>query len=182
MKNRPERQIALLRGINVGKAKRIAMADLRAVVEGLGFRDVSTLLNSGNVVFSSPGIAARDAASRIEKAVKAKLGISARVIVISAADLIEAIGANPLLEIAANPSRMLVAFLSTAEHRNRLTPLVERDWSPEAFALGQHVAYMWCPAGVIESALANEIGKILGDAVTTRNWATVLKLQGLAGE
>ena len=64
--------VALLRGINVGSAKRIAMADLRALVEGLGFRDVRTLLNSGNIIFSAPKNRRDDAAARIEKAMSAK--------------------------------------------------------------------------------------------------------------
>ena len=61
----PGRHVALLRGINVGKAKRIAMADLRALVADLGYRDVGTLLNSGNVVFTAPGAGPEDAARRI---------------------------------------------------------------------------------------------------------------------
>jgi uncharacterized protein (DUF1697 family) len=60
-------QVALLRGINVGRAKRVAMADLRALVESLGYGDARTLLNSGNVVFAVPAAAKGDAASRIEK-------------------------------------------------------------------------------------------------------------------
>src|SRR5206468_3696698 len=86
--------IALIRGINVGRAKRIAMADLRALIEGLGYRNVRTLLNSGNVVFSDPRSATRDRAQHIEKAMAAKLGISARVTVLSAAELAAAVRGN----------------------------------------------------------------------------------------
>src|SRR5262245_8002074 len=75
-------QVALLRGINVGTAKRVAMADLRALVEGLGYGDVRTLLNSGNVVFSVPRTAKGDPAARIEKALAAKLGVSSRILVL----------------------------------------------------------------------------------------------------
>ena len=104
-------QIALLRGINVGKAKRVAMADLRAVVAGLGFGDVKTLLNSGNVVYTAPGTAPDEAAALIEAAVLAKTGVSSRVTVITAAELAEAIDDNPLGEATENPSRFLVAVL-----------------------------------------------------------------------
>ena len=81
------RYVALLRGINVGRAKRVAMADLRAVVEDLGYADVRTLLNSGNVVFTAPGSSAGDAAGRIGAALEAQLGISSRIVVLAARDL-----------------------------------------------------------------------------------------------
>lgn len=66
------RYVALLRGINVGRAKRVAMADLRALVEGLGFHSVRTLLNSGNVVFDGEVADCTDAAIRIEHALAAR--------------------------------------------------------------------------------------------------------------
>jgi uncharacterized protein (DUF1697 family) len=66
--------VALLRGINVGKAKRVGMADLRALVEGLGYRDVRTLLNSGNVVFAVPKSARGEPAARIETAIARSSG------------------------------------------------------------------------------------------------------------
>jgi len=79
--------IALLRGINVGRAKRIAMADLRALITGLGYANVRTLLNSGNVIFEGPSSKTGDQALRIQNAIAAKLGVSARVSVVTAADL-----------------------------------------------------------------------------------------------
>src|SRR5881628_2807318 len=101
------RHVALIRGINVGRAKRVAMADLRALVEDLGYGDVRTLLNSGNVVFTAPR-AGRGAADRIEKALAARLGVPARVTVLTAAELAAAISENPLREVAKDPSRLLV--------------------------------------------------------------------------
>src|SRR5262245_8773555 len=145
------RQVALLRGINVGRAKRVAMAELRALVEELGYGDVRTLLNSGNVVFTTPRAAPGDAGARIEKALAERLGVSSRVTVLSAAELAAAVAANPLLEVADNPSLLLVAFLADPADRSRLKRLVEKDWAPEALALGPRVAYLWCPAGQIES-------------------------------
>ena len=172
-------QIALLRGINVGRAKRVAMADLRALVEGLGYGDVRTLLNSGNVVFTVPGTAKGDVASRIEKAIETQLGVSSRVTVITAAELAAIVEENPLLEIADNPSRLLIAVLNDKADRTRLEPLLKEDWGPDALAVGQRVAYMWCAGGLLESRLADTIGRVLRDAVTTRNWATILKLHAL---
>jgi uncharacterized protein (DUF1697 family) len=176
------RQIALIRGINVGRAKRVAMADLRAVVEDLGYRDVRTLLNSGNVVFAAPGAAGGDAAGRIEKAMAMRLGVSARVTVLSARELAAAVADNPLLAVADDPSRLFVAVLNQPADRKRLEPLARQDWAPDALALGKRVAYLWCPEGMMASRLAEAVGRALGDAVTTRNWATMTKLHALAGE
>ncbi len=171
--------VALLRGINVGRAKRVAMSDLRALVEDLGYGDVRTLLNSGNIVFTVPAKAKGDAASRIEKAIETQLGVTSRVTVITAAELDAIVKENPLLEIADNPSRLLIAVLNDKSDRKRLEPLLKEDWAPDALALGERVAYMWCPGGLLESRLADTVGRVLRDAVTTRNWATILKLHAL---
>jgi len=173
------RYVALMRGINVGRARRVAMADLRALVEDLGFGEVRTLLNSGNVVFSGPDAAAADIAARIEDALAARLGVVARVTVLSAAELAEAVAGNALAATTDNPSRQLVAFLADPADRPRLEPLEKRDWAREALVLGARVAYLWCPDGVIASRLAKAVDGALGDAVTSRNWATVLKLDAL---
>ena len=175
------RLVALLRGINVGRAKRVAMADLRSLVSGLGYRDVATVLNSGNVLLTAPGVAPGDAAAAIEGALAARLGVRARVTVLRAEELAAAVADNPLQGLATDPSRLLVAFLQSPADRSRVEPLLAEDWSPEALALGRRVAYVWCPAGVLASRLHEAVGRALGDAVTTRNWATVTRLHALAG-
>ena len=176
------RLVGLLRGINVGRAKRVAMADLRALVEGLGYRDVRTLLNSGNVVFTAPRTAPHAAAARIEKALAAGLGVSSRVTVLSAAEVAASVAECPLLDIANDPSRLLVAFLRDPADRSKVEPLLRQDWGPEALAVGTRVAYLWCPDGMLDGRLAEAVGRALGDGVTTRNWATVRKLRALAAE
>jgi uncharacterized protein (DUF1697 family) len=177
------RQVALLRGINVGRAKRVAMADLRALVEGLGYGDVRTLLNSGNVVYTAPGIEPSEAAARIGEALPARTGVSAKVVALGADEVVEIVEGNPLLEpatgLATDPSRMLVAVLVDPRDRQRLEPLLAKSWGAEALALGERVAYMWCPDGVLASQLPEAVGRALGAAVTTRNWATMTKLHGL---
>ena len=173
------RQVALIRGINVGRAKRVAMADLRATLEELGFTDVRTLLNSGNLVFTAKSAARGGPAERIEQALT-RLGVAARVTVLSAKELAAAVAENPLRELAGDPSRHLVAVLAKPTDRARLAPLAKRDWSPEKLALGARVAYLWCPGGILSSPLAQAVGRVMGDAVTTRNWATVTKLNALA--
>jgi uncharacterized protein (DUF1697 family) len=174
--------VALLRGINVGNAKRVAMADLRALVGKLGYRDVRTLLNSGNIVFTGPSALQVAVAARIEAALSRRLGVSARVTVLTAAELAAAAADNPLVEIAANPSRLLVAVLANPADRSRLKSLAKQDWAPEALAVGARVAYLWCPDGIIASRVAKAVGHVLGDAVTMRNWATCTKLIDLSAE
>ena len=171
--------VALIRGINVGKAKRVAMADLRALIETLGYGDPRTLLNSGNVVFDAGREAPSKVAARVEQGMAAKLKLSARVTVLTAADFATVVEENPLGCVADNPSRLLVAFLTDPADAKRLQPLARQAWKPEALGLGSRAAYLWCPAGIIESRLAAAVGGVLGEATTTRNWATVTKIQAL---
>ena len=174
-------RIALLRGINVGTAKRVAMADLRALFEDLGYGDVRTLLNSGNVVFTAPAAATGDPAARIQKALLARTGVEARVLTRTAAELEGVVAKNPLLGVASDPSRHLVAFLSSTLEESKLKPLLARDWGAERGAGGPGVAYLWLPGGILQSPLGRALERAMGDRVTSRNWATVLKLAALAG-
>jgi uncharacterized protein (DUF1697 family) len=174
-----ERLVALLRGINVGRAKRVAMADLRALIEKLGYGDVRTLLNSGNVVFTAPKALAGDAAARIEKALVADLGVAARVTVLSAAEIDAIVAGNPLLDVAVDPARLLVVVLNDRADRARLDALLKDDWAPEALALGERVAYTWCAEGILASRLAQTLGRVLRDGITSRNWTTMQKLHAL---
>jgi len=173
------KQVALIRGINVGRAKRVAMVDLRVLMEDLGYSGVRTLLNSGNVVFATTRATSSDAAARIEKGIATRLGVSARVTVLTAAELAAAVADNPLLKVATNPSRLLVTVLNNPADRQRLEPLLKEDWAPEVLALGARVAYLWCPEGLLASRVAEAINRLLGDAITARNWATILKLHAL---
>jgi uncharacterized protein (DUF1697 family) len=171
--------VALLRGINVGKAKRVAMADLRALFEDLGYREVRTLLNSGNVIFTSSSKVPATAAARIQTAMAAKLGVSARIMLLSAAELATVVAENPLGKIAKDPSRLHVCVLADPADRSKLKTLLKQDWGKERVAVGTHAAYVWCPEGIIASPAHGALARALGDAVTSRNWATVLKLQAL---
>lgn len=173
--------VALLRGINVGKAKRVAMADLKALVAALGYRHVRTLLNSGNVVFAVPRAVTGDPAARIEQAIARKLGFTSRVTVLDAAELAAVVRENPLGKVASNPSLLLVTVITEPKDRAKLAPLAKQDWGAEALAVGRRVAWLWCPGGQIDSPLAKAVFKVLGDGATTRNWATILKLHDLAG-
>lgn len=174
------RYAALLRGINVGRAKRVAMADLRDLVSALAYGDVRTLLNSGNVVFSGPPAPALHIAASIEEELERRLGVSARVTVLDARAFSDVVAENPFPAATAVPSRFLVAFLrDPASARQRLAPLADREWGGDAFALGSRAAYLWCADGILESELLEATGRLLGDQATTRNWTTLTKLGAL---
>lgn len=173
------RYVALLRGINAGRAKRIAMGDLRAVVERLGFTEVRTLLNSGNVVFTGATAKPQEIATRIEEALASRLGVSSATIVLTGDDVQTIVDDRPNWKSATDPSRLLVAVTPDAAHCRRLGALTRQQWAPEALATGKQVAYLWCPEGVIASQLAQSVGRLLGDRVTMRNWATIVKLNAL---
>ncbi len=173
-------QVALLRGINVGRAKRVAMADLRKLITDLGYADVRTVLNSGNVVYGCERHAPADAATLIEEALVLKLGVGARVTVLDADQLDDVVADNCLHQQADDPSRLLVAVFNNPDDRARLEPLTHQNWAPEAFALGRWAAYIWCADGILASRAAAAMGKLLGDAVTTRNWTTISRLHALA--
>jgi len=175
----PRRHVALIRGINVGKAKRVAMSDLRALVEDLGYRDVRTLLNSGNVMFTVPASVRKDPAAEIEKAITARLGISARVTVLNATELAAVVAREPFGKVADDHSRLFVTVLIDPAHRKRLLPLARQDWAPDILSVGARVVYLWCPNGMLESRLAEAVTKLLGDGATTRNWATMRKIHAL---
>lgn len=169
--------IALLRGINVGKAKRIAMADLRALVAGLGFTNVRTLLNSGNVVFEAPRASSAKLAATISQAIESTFGFPVRVVVLTSDELDAVVAANPLLQLVRDPSKHLIAFSNTPTELQPARELLKRTWEPDAFAVADRAAYLWCAGGVLESPLMQAFARATRDDTTARNWATVLKLQ-----
>lgn len=172
------RYVALLRGINVGTAHRLAMRDLRAIVEAAGFTDPRTLLNSGNVVFSGSGAVA-DVATRLEAAIVARAGFRSRVFVETRTTLDAIVSENPLLPRVTHASRLQVAFVDDPLVLHGLTEVAQRDWGDEALATGSRAAYLWCPEGISRGDVARAAGRVLTDRTTLRAWPTVLKLQAL---
>ncbi|HVF32277.1 MAG TPA: DUF1697 domain-containing protein [Acidimicrobiales bacterium] len=174
----PTSYVALLRGINVGKAKRLSMADLRAVLERLGCDDVATVGVSGNAVFRSSRTEGAMAAA-IEEAIRTELATDVRVLVRSVDRVREVMAANPLPDEAArDPSRFHVSFALDGElDRAALRAVLGADWSPEALAVGEGVLYLWHPDGMTGSRLGEALARIPGAGPSTvRNWATLTKV------
>jgi len=176
------RYVALFRGINVGKAKRIAMGDLRALLDKLGYADVATLLNSGNAVFTANAEPAATHAARIREAVQKKLGVDALVIVKSAKDVAAIVTGNALAKHATDDSKLLIAVTSDARGLAKVKALAGQSWGAEKLHIGKHAAYLWCANGILESKVAVALLKGLEDTGTTRNWGTLNKIHALLGK
>ena len=177
------RYVALLRGVNnAGMARRVAMADLRALFESLGFRDVRTVLNSGNVVFSVATKARGDVVARIKKALASRLQLTAPVTVLSAYEVAAVVRNNPLSRVATNPSHLLVVVPLVPSDLRRLRPLLKERWTPEAVALGTRVAYLWCARGVARSPVWAAADRALDGLGTARNISTMTKLMAAVEE
>jgi uncharacterized protein (DUF1697 family) len=174
--------VALLRGVNIGKAKRVPMAELREIVEDLGGTGVATLLNSGNVVFRRQKASPARIAAELSAAIEQRLGIAVPVIVKAAAEFAAIIRENPFAGEAADPSRVLVAFTQAPKALAALSSLAPLASPPERFAVRGNAAYLSCPAGILESRVGAALLGQAGASVTTRNWATCLKLQALLDE
>ncbi len=176
--------MALLRAVNVGGRNRIAMADLRELLEGLGYGEVRTHLQSGNAVFTAAGSSPEQLAREIEHALGEEVGLAAKVLVRTRAELERAIAANPLLDVAdGNHSRLLVTFLSHAPAREAIAELAPAEFEPDVFAVGEREIYTWYPDGVRATRLSNAFWeRRLGVVATGRNWRTVTRLLELLGE
>jgi len=173
------RFVALLRGINVGTAKRIAMADLRACYESAGFTNVRTVLQSGNVVFDSAGPV--DAAV-LESLVEDATGVRAGVVVLGAQRLRTILDENPLADLADDPARLLVTFLDEVPDAAGIRRPSDDDLLPEVVVFGRYAVYQWLPRGVSESRLPAGFAKSLGTVATGRNLRTAQKIAALLDE
>ena len=176
------RLIVLLRGVNLAGRNRVAMPQLREALEEAGFEDVSTYVQSGNVVLSSKKSAKR-VQSDVERLIADRFGLDVSVVVRTRADLAAVVERNPLGKVAKNPKLYQVTFLDKAPSADVVRKL-------EAAAAGKeqvkHVGrelYAWHPDGVGRSKLAALMsGKGLGVTGTARNWTTVTKLLAMADE
>jgi uncharacterized protein (DUF1697 family) len=170
----------LLRGINLGSRNRVAMPDLRQRLQEAGMDDVGTYLQSGNVVVSSdasPEALARDC----ERVIEAGFGLKIAVVVRTRDELAAVVKRNPLGDVATNPKRYQVSFLSAEPEPAVIKKLAALPAETERFVASGRELYAWHPDGVARSKLWNTLaGKGLGVTATARNWTTVTKLLEMA--
>jgi uncharacterized protein (DUF1697 family) len=169
--------VALLRGINVGRNRRIRMADLREALAAAGFGRVRTLLQSGNVVVDAPGATADEVGRRVHDAVLACSGFDIAVVVRTAAELADVVVRSPLPE-PEDGARYLVAFLAGSAGDVGLPDLP--DGSRERWWRSGREVYVWCPDGLMASPLMQHFSGRDAAAATVRNWNTVTALARLS--
>ena len=169
--------IAMLRGINVGGHKKVLMADLRKSCEALGFEQVQTYVQSGNVIFKARGSA--DALSKkMEEMILEDFGFEVSVMSRSAAEMEKIRAANPFLKRAgADLTKLHVTFLSSAPPPGAVKKIEAFAAPPEEFQCKEREIYLYLPNGFGRSKLATApFERLLGVRATARNWNTVTKL------
>jgi uncharacterized protein (DUF1697 family) len=181
--------IALLRGINLGGHKRVAMPELRAVVTALGHRDVATYIQSGNVVFSTDETDGAALAAALERAIAVELHVQAGVIVLNRDELAQVMRDNPYPD-EPNPKFVHVIFLPAepaaghAEHLAAVQQKAADKGSRDTVQLVGRAVFLHTPDGYGRSELAKLLSQSRGPMSvsaggTARNWSTVTKLLSL---
>ena len=169
------RRVALLRGINVGGAATLPMADLRRIAEGLGWSDVRTYIASGNLVFASDGTAS-DCASALSEAIRSETGLDLLVLVETEAAIRSVIDTCPFEpEIDRHVQVLFLADTPKLDH-DKLEKLRAET---EMLQVKGHHAWLHAPDGVGRLKLAARIEDVLGCRATARNLATVRKIADL---
>jgi uncharacterized protein (DUF1697 family) len=185
--------VGLLRGINLGGRNKVAMADLRGLVSELGHADVSTYIQSGNVLFTAAADADTSAlAAGLSRAIADKLGVSSPVVVVSREELAQIVAANPF-PAEPDPRRVHAVVLSEPPWPDLAVKLdaaraksAAASEADQVLAIGRTL-YLHTPAGYGRSVLAEALLRVVsspksGATGTARNWATMTKLLELAGD
>jgi uncharacterized protein (DUF1697 family) len=177
--SRKQTSVALLRGINVGK-KQLPMADLRAVFEALGCEDVTTYVQTGNVIFRTTKSDAELLAA-LERRLAKDHSLDVRVLLRTPKQLATVLAKNPFLEDGRDPAKLHVTFLAEKPDRTRIRDLDPSYGAPDELEVVGQEVYLHCPNGYGRTKLNNAfVERTLGVAATTRNWKTVTKLADLA--
>jgi uncharacterized protein (DUF1697 family) len=175
-------QILLLRGINIGPRKRIAMPELRSVLDEAGFNDVRTYVQSGNVVLRT-GVSANKLGAKVEKLIASQFGLEVDVIVRTADELAEVVRLNPLADVADSPKRYQVSFCDAEPDPEAVEKIAAAAAPSEKLVSIGRELYAWHPDGVGRSKLWTKLaGSGLGVRATARNWTTVTTLLEMAEE
>jgi uncharacterized protein (DUF1697 family) len=173
------RYVALLRGINVGRARQVDMPRLRETLAARGYGEVRTHLRSGNVVLDSDLPEGRLAAE-LTSAIAGEFGMDVPVVVRTGEELARIVAHDPLGTLVTDPSRYSVTFLPQAPAKDLVAALPPAEDGEHRVA-GREL-YLWLPDGMARSPMATwKWGRLLGVDGTNRNWNTVTKLAELAG-
>ena len=172
----------MLRGINLGSRNKVAMAELRTLVEALGAEDVKTYVQSGNVVFTLPAQAVSKLEKTLQDGIKKQFGLDVPVVVRTKEQLAKVRDNNPFRRKTKDPKALHVTFLAGKADAKGAKELSAQDWTPDQLAVKSTEVFLLCPNGYGVSKLGNAfLEKKLGVTATTRNWNTVNKLIELAG-
>jgi len=176
-------QIALLRAVNVGGTAILPMADLRAAVAKAGFKDVRTLLQSGNLVFEAGALTPAASEKKLEALCAKAFGLKNEIHVRTPEDLAAIVAANPFSkEARADPGHVHVLFLREAPPAASYAALAAAIKGREIVRAGGRHAYMLYPDGMGRSKLTPAVlARHLGMPGTARNWNTIQKLTATAG-
>jgi uncharacterized protein (DUF1697 family) len=175
--------ISILRGINVSGQKLIRMEELKTLYERLGFSDVSTFIQSGNVIFKT-NLAINILSEKIEKAIEVKYKFLVPVIIRTIDEIRAILVSNPFLnEEDIDREKLHVTFLDADPPSALSADIMSNDHSPDRFVVKGKDVYLYCPGGYGNTKLSNAFfEKKLKVRATTRNWKTVGKLAELAGK
>lgn len=172
-----DRFLVLPRGINVGRYNRVPMAELRAKLVEEGFSRVATVLQSGNVILTADSAGPGEVARRMERLLSDHFNVTVPCLARTADQVREVIERNSLREVATDPSRYLVNFLSEEPDPAIVEALLNEDHGRQVVAVEGAEAYVWTPDGVKALTLSHSyLQKRLGVVVTARNWNTLLKI------
>ncbi len=175
------RYAALLRGVNVGGRQRVDMAALRDCLSEAGYRDVSTYIQSGNVLFGAPAVAEATLADRMQRDLRRAFGLDVTVLIRSRAQLQRISTKNPWLRSRADPSTLHITFLGGTPSRAAARELAGRPSGADECVVAGREVYLRCPGGYGRTKLTNSaLEHVLDVPATTRNWKTVLTLRDLA--
>ena len=172
--------ISMLRGINVSGQKKVLMEDLRKLYELLGLKDVTTYIQSGNVVFTHPSTNALELGSKIEKRIQQAFGFPVTVIMRTKEEFEKIIKNNPLVR-KEDPKSLYVTFLSKVPVTTPMNDIEKAAQKSEKFVIANKEIYLSCPKGYGKTKLSNMFfERKLNVSATTRNWNTVLTLNTIA--
>lgn len=173
-----ERRVVLIRGINVGGRRKLPMAVLREACEAAGCRNVTTYIQSGNVVLDST-LPPTELGTRLEAAIGQAVGFSPRVIVRTGDELRHVVASNPFTD--ADEATLHVGFMDAEPSAAAVASLPREGYAPERWELRGLELYLHLPTGLGRSQLmALPLERRLGVAVTVRNWRTLRRLHDLA--